>query len=277
MTEPGGLEHGHTAPIVNVPASVSDQKTGAWAIHKDMVEIIKPYELEKHLGPPKANQAFGDVESWAKFVKRFATVEPFEPFLTWSNNELRAVLDYHESVQDAGPCQFVATMPFRYSREWTAWTGLANGSARTHQQMIEFLEDHMEDIENPVSGDLMNLLRGLKIASNKSVEIERREDGTQAIVVAGDQKISGKQGPIGLPAIITISIPVFKGHKTAQGEPAKYGLRVRMRGSVSNEGVPSFRFAIDNSEATLEFVLADRVDTARGLLGDLDLLHAADA
>lgn len=279
MTQPGGLEHNHTAPIVNIPAAVTDSKTGTWAVHKDLVTVIKPYEFEDHVGPPKAQEKFGDVQSWADFIKRFSAAPDFPPFLTWSNKELRAVLDFHTSAapDGAGHCQFTASMAFSYSREWVAWNGLADGHGRTHQVMIEFLEDHGDDIENPVAGDLMNLLRSLKILSNKSLDIERREDGTQAISLVGDQKISSKQGPVGLPAIITINIPVFKGHKNAQGEPAKFRLRVRLRASVSNEGVPAFRFAIDNADATLEFVLADRVAAAQELLGDLKLLHAADA
>lgn len=274
---PGGSEHNHTAPIVNVPASYRDSQTGAVYVHKDLSLAISPYQFEDHIEPPQADERFGDVESWVAYVLRFASGAPHAPLLTYSTRELHAVLDYHTDTTEGGRCQWHASMPFVKSKSWLDWAGFCNDQARTHQQMIEFLEDHQPDIFSPKEAELLNLLRGLTVLSKSAVDIKRNVDGTQSITAVGDQKITAHgQAELALPATIVIEIQVLKGHRSkATGSDIKSQMEVRLRSSVSKEGVPSFRFSLPVMEKAFEMVVNEQIKEAENLLGaDLRLLRA---
>src|SRR5258708_5716333 len=129
-TLPVNASHDVPESAVVVEASVVDPRTGAHYVHKDLVELLKPWKVEAHAGPPQANERFGDVESWTDYVKRFSGALPdFAPFLSWNSTGLRAVIDYHTGGNEAGRCQWQAHMPFVLSPEWIAWISLANSKA----------------------------------------------------------------------------------------------------------------------------------------------------
>jgi Uncharacterized conserved protein (DUF2303) len=279
-TQPQDAERLSTARVTVVQASVQDRDTGALFIHKDLVQVIEPWAREAHLGPIQADERFGDVDSWASYVKRHARADS-PPFIAWTSGGLRAVLDYHNGT--TGRCQWVASHPFVLAPAFVGWRALADNRARSQREVVEWLEGHMPDIQEPAAGELLPLLRTLRTTVNKSTTVELQEDGTSSFQIAGDGRAGGRGGVAPLPAEFTIVVQVLKGHvepATVPGEvprPVLYRFSVRMRVDPGNDAHPVFRFEIPLAERILEDVYADRVQAARDLLGpDYEVLRGAE-
>lgn len=248
------------SPSVHAP-------TGAAWVHKDYVKVLDDWAIEQHVGPPKASEAFGDVESWAEYVKRFGEGSNL---LTWNSQGLHAVLDYHGDDEHAGRLQWFAKHPFERSPEWKAWMAIADGHGRGQREAIEALEDRGAEIVDPDPSTLMALLRNLRTTVNKSATAELRPDGTTSVQWIDNNNVAARGGTADLPPEFTINIPVLKGH------PVLYALKVRLRVSVNDQAKLAFRFTIPNAERALEDVFADRVAAAKTALGDgFALLRAA--
>ena len=261
-------DDGYQATIVQ--ASYQDETTKALWLHKDLVQVRPDWDIEAHVGPIKAAEVFGDVESWGAYVKAYGT--PVPPYLTWNSKGLRAVLDYHLTVPEGGAtgrCQWTATYPFTPSVELVAWQRLASGTAHGQKAVIEALEDRADDIVEPSAADLLAILRNLRANVSSTATTELDPDGSvnvsfqQAKVVQGTNKVS-------LPATFAIAIPVLQGH------PTRYALTVRVRPSVDDAAHLTFRFSLPNVERALEDVYAERVGEAKEGLGDgFTILRAA--
>jgi hypothetical protein len=255
---------------VQLAPSVEDA-TGALFVHRDYVKVRDEWAIEQHVGPPKAHEVFGDVESWVAYVQRFGHHQ--QPLLTWNSGGFHAVLDYHQNdglEGTPGRLLWVARMPFEHSAEWKAWQTLANGQARSQRETIEQLEDRGAEIVEPSPGGLMALLRNLRATVNKSAEAELRSDGTTSVRWADDKNVGARGGTTDLPAEISIAIPILK------GVDALYKLAVRLRVSVNDQAKLSFRLTIPNADKALGLAYVARVEVARTLLGDdFTVLRAA--
>src|SRR5258708_38723511 len=102
MPANAGDQPGHFEGAI-LEASVSDPKTGAMWVHKDLVQARKDWEI----GPPRAEESFGDVESWAAYVKRFGLGDVL---LSWNPFGFRRILDYSGNDVPAGGCRWKATV-----------------------------------------------------------------------------------------------------------------------------------------------------------------------
>jgi hypothetical protein len=252
-------------PAVIVAAEYADPKTGALWVHKDLVQVRADWDI----GPPKADERFGDVESWAAYVARFGRPEAL-PFLTWSSAGLRAVLDYHGERGGGNRLQWTATHPFVKSPEWDAWMSVATGHGIPQAKATEFLEDHSPDITEPDAATLMAILGTLRATVNKSATTELRPDGTASVTWADAKNVSARGGAAELPTEFTITIPVLRGYDV------RYKLAVRLRASVDEQAHLALRFSIPLAERALESVYADRVASAKEALGNgFSVLRAA--
>jgi len=270
MAEPIGGSA--TAPTVIVPAQYEDPITKALYVHEDLKRVREDWDVEEHISPVNVTEKFGDVESWVAYVKRFGLAPDHPPLLTWNGGGLRAVLDYHDP-EGPGRCAWVALLEFKPSPEWTAWMGFGGG---TQKVVIEFLEDHTDDILDPPSVDLMALLRGLRTTVASSASTDLRPDGTTSVSFQQDKTLKGAAGQVELPPYLQIAIPVLRGHVDAEGRPVRYSTSVRLRASVSDDAKLALRFSIPNVERVLETVLTERVALAKEMLGDeYTLLRAA--
>lgn len=276
-----------TAPTVTIAPSYTDHATGAVYVHHDLAEVVKPWDVDAHISPIKETQRFGDVESWVDFIKRFAGAGEHAPLLTWSEQGLKAVLDYHVAAGEPDRCAWIAEHPFKRTKQWEDWGLLADGRALSQKDVVEKLDDMAADIKKPSSADLMTLLRLLKATSNSEGTVEIRDDGA-SVTYARSTGVSTPDGA-SIPREIKISIPVFKGHTVMadvldedgkptgaqRPTPVPYGLTVRVRVD-SHDGKVSFRLSRPQADQVFEAALADRIATAKELLGDTyQLLRSA--
>ena len=268
-TEPVDQYSIQAAPRLTLQASVKDA-TGAEWVHQDYQRVSEPWAVEQHVGPIKATERLGDIESWTRYVARFSGADTFAPLLTWSEAGLRAVLDYHTGEGDAGRAQWVAEHPFARTVQWLRWSRIADGHGKSQSELLEFFEDNAPDIVAPAAAEVARTLRTLRATVNATSETTLEEDGSTAISYAKTAGVKAS-GELRLPPAIEISIPLLKGHTVEDGGravPVHYSLEVKLRVSVGPDNKPVFRLTIPRSEQAFEDVYADRVAAARTLLGD---------
>lgn len=254
-----------------IAPSWTDDATGAVYVHKDLVQAQAPWANEEHVSPVRVEEALGDVESWCEYIKRHASIEPDHSLLTWNQKGLRAVLDYPNRRQ------WVTAHPFVQTPEFRAWLSFANGGAHEQKKAVEFLEDHAPDIFEPAQGDLLNLMRQLTANAAATATVESREDGTADVSFARTASVSSGPNKALLPGEITIQIPVLRGHIEENGAIVRYKLVLKVRASVDPNAHLALRFTMPQAEVVLEQVYAERVASAKELLGDgYTILRAAD-
>lgn len=275
MTNPafGGVQpQSENPPYIIVEPYYKDEDTGALYVHKDLEKVQDAWAEEEHISPPKADEAFGDVESWVFYVQNQGYTDA--EFLTWNSKGLCAVLDYH-TEEAAGRCQWIARYPFEPTPEFQAWCAIANDHAIGQQRIVEFLDDHAPDIFEPDSSTLLTLLRSLRANVTSTAETDLRPDGTASVRFARNARVNSDNDVV-LPGEITIAVPVLKGHVDENGAPVRYKLVLKVRASVDNDAKLALRFSMPARETVLEQVYAERVAAAKALLGDdYTLLRAA--
>lgn len=259
------------APRIIIEPSVSGPGDSLWVFDgQGYKPAIAPFEIQaqrdQYVGPAKASVSLGDVASWVAYVKRYH--RPERLLLTWSEHGLKAVLDAHESLDAAGRGQWTASHPFLKSSQWDNWTAFANGKTSwTQKAAVDKLDEYADDVVDPVSATLLDILRTMRATVSSRAESEYRQDGGMLLSYTQDSKLVGKAA---VPSEITIQIPVLKGHTLDDGRtPVMYRLPVKIRPAVDpKDGTVSFRFLMPTAERVLEAVYADRVDAAKELLGE---------
>ena len=261
-TKPVNDADGHTAPLLTVSEHYEASDGSVYA-HKDLVRVVEPWAVESHIGPIRSHEKFGDVESWAEYVKAYTTEDDSDVLLTWSESGLRAVLDYHNNDRTAGRAQWIAEHRFVFSPQWIAWSTLANNQARPQKQIIESLEDLAEDIVSPDPAALLNILRTLRSTASATGATTLNPDGSTSVEWRKEASVTGKAE---IPPFFEIHIPVLKGHYR-NGDQVLYPIPIRMRPTVDDGAHVLFRLSIPVTERLLEKVYADRVQAAREALG----------
>jgi hypothetical protein len=268
--KPETLPVGELGDHYEVAAAYKDPVTGALYVHSALAAVAAPWAEEAHLSPAQAAESFGDVESFAAYVNRYAT--PANTLVTWWAGGIRAVLDYHlpEQREAGGRRQWTAQHPFSKSPELMGWEGLANGRTWSQADTVLKLEELADTITAPPAGDLRNLLRKLSASAKFTGDTEVRPDGTTNLVMGADKRIS-----IALPEEISIGIPVLWGHTDEDGRPIPYGLQVRLLAVVDDKGGVGFRLYLRNADRALELAYAAVVARAQGLLAEFPILRAS--
>ena len=256
-----------------------DPDTGELYVHNDLSRARGPWEHEDHIPPAKGVLGLGDVESFAAYMLRYGSTNAL---MTWNKDGIKAVLDYHNTRSDPeadggpwGRCQWEALFPFVLAYEWLAWTKFANGSARPVKEVVEFMEMHFDDIQEPLAVDLLEILRGLRVNVQSNAETTIRPDGTTAVAFSQDKRVDGPSA-VALPPEVRIAIPVLFGHMDANRFPVRYERRVLLRASVDGNAHLLLRFSLQNAERVLEEVYQERVQAAKELLAGFEILRAAD-
>jgi hypothetical protein len=254
-----------------------DPENGAVYVHEALKQTIPAYQdqdrTRAYVAPPHLTERFGDVASWAAYVRRFG--RPETAFLGWNTAGLEAILDYHaaDAERTPGRLQWRAAHAFTIARELAAWQKIASGAAIAQAAFIEHLETLADTIINPGAADLIGIISTLRATVTAETKTEIRPNGTAKIEAVKDGKViaAGER-----PAHILIRVAVLAGHMDDDGNTVRYDLDVRLRVTPTEKGA-DFRLAIPKLAATLEDAYADRVAAAAALLGDdFPILRVAD-
>lgn len=256
-----------------IAPSVTDPTTGARYVHKDLVEVAKPWAEREHIPPVKIEEKFGDAPSWARYVERFGS--PTRTNITWNSQGIKAVLDYHAADGTPGRCQWVASLPYEITPEFKAWQKIGDGKPVAHSAAIEALEDHQADIQTPDATTLLNILRAMRANVKAEAQTELRPDGTASVSFSSDRTVASK-GTVEIPPVFVIQIPVLKGMLNTQENPLKYALSVRVRADVAADAKLALRFLLQDPERVLEAVCKEQAFKAgQSLAGGHTILRAA--
>lgn len=255
------------APHLNLAPFWKDEETGAVYVHQDLAQVTAPFENEGHTGPVELIEHLGDVQSWCEYVTTFDV--DGSTLCSWSENGLRAILDYPDRRT------WSAMHMFKRTPEFNAWASIATGSPIEHRKAVEFLEDHAPEIQEPDQGSLLELIRSLRGTVNASAETDLRQDGTSSVRFSKDSRVVAG-GDLTLPPEITIAIPVIRGHIGADGLPVRFKLVVKLRASVGADAHLALRLTMPWAEVVLEQVYAELVASAKAQLGEkFTILRAA--
>ena len=266
QTYPQGEEQliRNPAPRLSVPPAYLDHETHALWVHKDLVQVRNDYELEKYVHPADEEVELGDVMSWVDYVKRYGHAPT--ALLTWNENGLMAKLDYHSAPDESGlygpgRLKWEATYRFAFSPEFKAWAQLCNGNFMNQKDLVEALEDHTDDIQDPSSADLLLLIRSLRSNVTSTASSELREDGTSHVKFEKEGRVNGGSDEVAIPGTFTIAIPVLK------GDAVRFAIKIRLRLIIpENSPKPAFRLSMVNLDRVKDAVYLERVNQARALL-----------
>lgn len=230
---------------------------------------------DEHVGPIDTRLQFGDVASWAAYVKRYGPNDLARLLLRWSEFGLTATFDHHtdatgagdhtDTSKRAGRDDWNAVYPFEQTVELAVWSKFANGDAISQANAVEFLDTYAQHIQSPAAADLVALLRTLRASVNhRAVTTIKPEGGTRIEFLSDQQVTTGADAlAADLPSEFTIGIPLLAGHDKA------YALRVRVRAVVaSNNAALALRFTLPNLEASIEHAYGELVASAREALGE---------
>lgn len=252
---------------------------GAHYIHKDYVKVTEAWAVEQHIGPVNVQERFGDIESWAEYVKRYSgdmeEGADLETYITWNAGGLKAVLDYHTTR--AGRCGWRAEYPFQYTQEWRRWQALTTGPI-PQRKVVEALEEGFNDVVEPNAATLLDILRNLRGNVSAKASVSMRENGTSDVHFQRETNArGGAAGDVELPNQITIAVPIIRGHLNDQGERVIYRFDVKLRAIVGDNGELGLTFTILGGEVAMEQVFGDILTLAKGHLGDsFTVYRAAD-
>jgi len=295
ITPVTSIDDEQTQPRLTIEPSVTAPDGSFWVFNGTGYDkVVDAWSVEQHIRPAAVTARLGDVRSWVQYVERYH--QPDRLLLSWSERGLRAILDFHQTLDAPGRAQWTAEHPFVTSSQWNAWTGFADGkTAWSQQQTVNKLDELADDVVSPVASEILDIIRTLRTTVKLAAKSDMREDGGSELSWSKDSAVTSKRA---IPSEIVISIPVLKGHvrdadetilvpgedgKAVErvlkaGTPVNYGLPVKVRPSVDDDGKTSFRFLLPTAERVLEAVYADRVNAAKALLGSLgESLYRATA
>lgn len=267
------------APHLVVTPFYEDKETGELYVHGDLVRVREAWEKEAHVGPIAVTEKFGDVKSWAYYVLRFRQAPP-PPYLTWNNAGLKAVLDYHNSDGTPGRSLWWAFHGFKLTKEFTDWRNFAGGQELNQVKAVEFLESHQDHITTPASADILKVVSDLRGSFKAEMVAEVLPNGGTKLMAKQDRTVITQ-----LPTELLITVPVLVGQTEnyendageTKGRPVAWDLKIRVRAVVSNEGVASLRFILQDTERLLETIFQEQVAVAEEHLGGVfTILRAAD-
>lgn len=247
----------HKPHILEVAHPVTDEKAALALVPEGLrVVPLKPVLDEFRQFPErrKGTAQLADLQSFVQHVNRFkdadsaifASPDRARPLLT-------AVLDYHESVEDAddptkalprhGQHRSIYTCPL--SEEWKAWTQ-RQGQTMSQTEFAEFIENHIDDVHlvedettlqtlvGQLGGRLagrsalVELSRGLQVSVETAVQQAVTLATGEIAIKYVEQHTDGAGAPIKVPNLFVIAIPVFVGGDRYQ-IPVR--LRYRLAGS----------------------------------------------
>jgi uncharacterized protein YfdQ (DUF2303 family) len=180
--------------------------------------IPEGYRAEhlKHLYTPDphiiAAPTFAEVGSFVTYVNKFKGDEPIQIFADRAGARVSAVLDYHQPGENGvRPLKHVAALKLAHSSEWDAWSGI-NGGPQPQVKFAEFIEEHIIDILEPASAELLELVTNFQ--SNTNVTFQSKVTLQSGYINLSFQEIGEATGGVSktkVPQRLKLALAVYEG------------------------------------------------------------------
>jgi len=167
------------------------------------VERLLPFPVRR-----KGTTSLTRCESFIRFVKEHAE-ESSRIYV--AGRTLVAVLNHSDKGQaDWGDHRAVYAMS--ESPQWKLWTA-SNGKKFNQKDFGQLIEDNLEDIVNPPSTHLLEMVRQFEATSSVEYKsFDRGDNGNFSVqFVQTTQSKVGQKGEVELPRSFTLNIPAFEG------------------------------------------------------------------
>lgn len=156
---------------------------------------------------------------------------------------IRALIDYHDD--EANHKDHTATYTCKLSKEWREWSA-ADNKRLNQLQFAEFIEDHVNDITDPVGAELLDMTNRFHVVRNSVFgSVQRLATGEFSIQYSQENQ----KGSIEFPETITLAIAPFHA-----GE--RYELKARVRYRV-DDGKLALWYQLISPEKVLEHAFSE--------------------
>lgn len=206
------------------------------------------HNLEKLLPAPtriRQSVPLGDAISFITYWQKFAT-DRSVIFASEAHRNFKAIFDYHLDDDAPGWGDHTAALTLTNSDEWKRWTS-KNGQPMKQRDFAEFIEDNIKDVVEPTGAELLEVAKTLTV--NKKLNFRSSQELSNGQVqLTYNEEMKGEAGATGqltIPTSITIGLRVFKGLDA-------YSVKARFRYRISDEGVLTFSYHLDNVDKILE-------------------------
>jgi len=148
-------------------------------------------------------------------------------------NSITAVLDYHGQARTEagdgavpGRCKHIAVLTCPWDLDYAKWRKVL-GEFLPQQAMLEFLEDMIHTIAQPVAADLLEAFGDIHIGRVTRFRSRRNDKNGTVTVLYDEQDETGatKDGSLELPDHVVLVLPMFQGGAV---ETLTAKVRVRM-------------------------------------------------
>lgn len=192
---------------------------------------------------------FRDTASLAAYLVRFELPESVAMSRP-SDNEIRVVIDHHESSDQPAWAKHTATFKAAFTPEYQAWQGI-DRKPMGQVAALEFLEERAVDVVEPGPADIMEMIMNFDALKRVTFKQSTRlHSGERQFVYAEENEVRGQ---INLPETVTLRLPVYEGM-----EPDVIKVRIRYR---IDDGRLTFAFLIDQ-RPKLEMTAFERCEDA---------------
>lgn len=215
----------------------------------------------EHTGIPprkRGTTTVRDAASWIAYYGKHA-VESSEVYADSERLTITAVLDAH-GKDEASWGEHRLVLALRTTDSWKQWLQ-SDGQLLDQETFAEFLEDHLPELLEPSSADMLEIAQSLQAHTKVDFQsgVRLASGQRQFQYVETQTTKAGQKGSLEVPEQFTIGLVPFEGS-------AGYRLTARLRYRITDRGL-RMGYKLERPADTLRTAFADVVD---GIDGDIE-------
>ncbi len=161
-----------------------------------------------------------------------------EIFASKQNTKITVIIDGAEAKINAaswgddrfGQEQFRGILDLQTTQAWKDWTSIS-GNLYNQQEFAEFIEDHVDDIVAPASGDVLEIAQSLQASVGVEFSSSNRLDNGETRVGYAEtvKAKAGQKGELVIPRELILALQPFEGVTELKGKVVKVAVTARFR------------------------------------------------
>ncbi|MFE2965549.1 DUF2303 family protein [Streptomyces sp. NPDC059340] len=215
----------------------------------------------EHTGiPPRKSgtTTVRDSASWLAYFGKHSN-EASEVYADSERLTVTAVLNAH-SAEEASWGDHRVVLALRTTAAWKQWMQ-HDGNLLEQEDFAEFLEDHLPELLEPASADMLEIAQSIQAASKVDFQsgVRLSSGQRQFQYVETQTTKAGQKGQLTVPETFVIGLIPFEG---SEG----YRLTARLRYRITERGL-RMGYKLERPADTLRTAFADVVNTIDGDIG----------
>jgi uncharacterized protein YfdQ (DUF2303 family) len=228
--------------VFNTPSGIAD------------VDLTGP----DHTGIPprkRGTTTVRDARSWSAYFAKHSS-DASEVYADSERLTITAVLNAH-SAADASWGDHRVVLALRTTDAWKQWIQ-HDGQLLEQEAFAEFLEDHLPELLEPSSADMLEIAQSIQAASKVDFQsgVRLSSGQRQFQYVETTTTKAGQKGQLTVPEVFTIGLVPFEG---SEG----YKLTARLRYRITDRGL-RMGYKLERPADTLRTAFGDVVNVIDG-------------